>query len=111
VRRTFGAALVDEAERYESFLLATWALSQIVLVGALALYAWRGAAFQRDSAAGPIGTGMLLGMLGLGIVWLIQLPFGLLNVWWARRYDLSEVGYLEWAFGGWFELAAAFTSI
>ena len=57
-----------------------------------------GRGFARESAAGPIGTGMLLGMLGLGIVWLVELPFTLLDVWWARRHDLTESGYLDWAF-------------
>ena len=107
----FGKALVRRAEHVERFFLIVWALSQIALFATLWVYARRGARFARESAAGPIGTGMLLGMLGLGIVWLVQLPFGLMNVWWARRHDLSELGYLEWAFGGWFELAAAFTSI
>ena len=107
----FGKALVRRAEHVERFFLVVWVLSQITLFATLWIYARRGPRFARESAAGPIGTGMLLGMLGLGIVWLVQLPFGLLNVWWARRYDLSEIGYLEWAFGGWFELAAAFTSI
>ena len=51
-----------------------------------------GPRYVRESAAGPIGTGMLLGMLGLGIVWLVQLPFGLLDLWWARRHDLTELG-------------------
>ena len=31
---------------------------------------------MRESAAGPIGTGMLLGMLGFAIVWLAEVPFG-----------------------------------
>ncbi|MGI9111807.1 MAG: hypothetical protein ACR2GT_06390 [Gaiellaceae bacterium] len=43
----------------------------------LALYAWRGAGFARESAAGRIGTGMLLGMIGLALVWLSQVPFRL----------------------------------
>ncbi len=107
----FGEALVRRAERVDRFFLVVWLLSQVALVTTLWIYARRGARFANESAAGPIGTGMLLGMLGLGIVWLVQLPFGLLSVWWARRYDLSEVGYLEWAFGGWIELAAVFTSI
>ena len=41
----------------------------------------------------------------------IQLPFTLLDVWWARRYDLTEAGYLEWALGHWFELGGAFVSL
>ena len=70
-----------------------------------------GPRFARESAAGPIGTGMLLGMLGLGIVWLVELPFTLLDVWWARRHDLTESGYLDWAFEHWFELGAEFVAI
>jgi len=107
----FGKALVRRAEHVERFFLIVWVLSQIALFATLWVYARRGPRFARESAAGPIGTGMLLGMLGLGIVWLVQLPFGALGLWWARRYDLSDIGYLEWAFGDWFELAAAFTSI
>ena len=35
----------------------------------------------------------------------------MLDLWWARRYDLTESGYLEWIFGHWFELGAAFVSV
>ena len=51
---------------------------------------------MRESAAGPIGTGFLLGMIGFCIVWLVQLPFSLAGFAWARRYDVVEIGYLEW---------------
>lgn len=107
----FGTDLVDEAARVERFFLVTWVLEQVVLLATLSVYARRGARYVRESAAGPIGTGMLLGMLGLGLVWIVQLPFSLLDVWWARRHDLTESGYVEWAFGHWFELGAAFVSI
>ena len=75
----FGRALVRRAEHVERFFLIVWVLSQIALFATLWVYARRGPRFARESAAGPIGTGMLLGMLGLGIVWLVQLPFGLLE--------------------------------
>ena len=60
-------------------------LSQVVLLVTLGLYARYGARFTRESAAGRIGTGMLLGMLGFGFVWLSQLGFGLAELWWQRR--------------------------
>ena len=107
----FGKALVRQTVHVERFFLFTWVLGQIALFATLWIYARRGPRFARESAAGPIGTGMLLGMLGLGLVWLIQLPFTLLDVWWARRYDLTESGYLEWALGHWFELGGAFVSL
>ena len=99
------------AVHVERFFLVTWLLSQIALFATLWVYARRGPRFARESAAGPIGTGMLLGMLGLGIVWLVQLPFTLLDVWWARRHDLTESGYLDWAFGHWVELGGEFVAI
>lgn len=107
----FGKAFVQEAVRVERFFLITWLLSQITLFTTLWVYARRGTRFAGESAAGPIGTGMLLGMLGLGIVWLVELPFRLLDVWWARRHGLTEAGYLDWAFGHWFELGGAFVAI
>ena len=111
VDEAFGAELVDDAERYERFLLADWVAAQIVALLTLALYARYGARYARESAAGPIGTGMLLGMLGLALAWLTQLPFAIAAVWWERRHDVSEVGYLEAVFTGWLGLGGTFVAI
>jgi STE24 endopeptidase len=111
VDATFGADLVRDARRYERFLVVDWLLAQVVLLAVLWLYARRGVGFMKQSAAGRIGTGMLLGMLGLGIGWLVQLPFGLVAVWWERRHDTVEIGYFEWAVGDWAELGASFLAI
>lgn len=111
VDAVFGAQLVDRAERYERFLYADWAAGQVVLLATLAVYARHGAAYARESAAGPIGTGMLLGMLGLAIAWLTQLPFSVAALWWERRHDVSEVGYFEWIFGDWLALGGAFVAV
>jgi STE24 endopeptidase len=107
----FGQRLVDRAERYERFLYADWALAQLVLLGTLAVYARYGVRFARESAAGPIGTGMLLGMLGLAIAWITRLPFSVAGLWWERRHDVSEVGYLEWIFGDWLALGGSFLAV
>lgn len=104
----FGKALVHKAVHVERFFLVMWVLGQIALFATLWVYARRGARFAKESAAGPIGTGLLLGMLGLGIVWLVRLPFTLLDIWWARRYDLTEQGYLAWALDHWLELGTTF---
>jgi STE24 endopeptidase len=82
--------LVERAERYERLLLVLWVLAQAVLVAVLTVYARRGAHLRRDSAAGPVGTGMLLGMVGLALVWAAQLPLVLVAAWWARRYEVSR---------------------
>lgn len=77
----------------------------------LVVYARRGTRLMRESAAGPIGTGMVLGMLGLALVWLVQVPFSVVELWWERRYDIARVGYFETIFGGWIELGAEFLFI
>lgn len=107
----FGADLVLRAQRFDRVLLLLWLGAQATLLLVLWAYARRGAVFARESAAGPVGTGMLLGMLGLGLVWLAQLPFGLVALWWQRRYDVTELGYVEWLFDDWLTLGATFTAI
>ncbi len=111
VDSVFGAALVARAERYERFLYVNWALGQVALLATLAVYARRGPRFARESAAGPIGTGMLLGMLGLALAWLVGLPFSVAAVWWERRHGLSEAGYLDALVGGWVSLGGTFVAL
>jgi STE24 endopeptidase len=111
VDAVFGRELVESSERYERFLYADWILAQVALLAALGVYARYGVRYARESAAGPIGTGMLLGMLGLAIGWLTQLPFGLAALWWDRRHGVSEVGYLEAIFGGWLGLGGTFVAV
>lgn len=102
------AATLERADRYETFLRWEFVVSQLVLLGVLALYARYGIRFARESAAGRIGTGMLLGMIGFALVWLSQVPFRLVEVWWDRRYDQTDSGYLETLFANWIALGAEF---
>jgi STE24 endopeptidase len=111
VDEVFGASFVAEAKRYERVFYALWALAQITLLVTLWIYARRGAALVRESSAGPIGTGMLLGMLGLGIIWIVHLPFRFAAHWWTRHNDQSDLGYLAWLLDDWTILAAEFLSI
>jgi STE24 endopeptidase len=106
-----GRDVVDEAEDFDTFLRWSFLASQLAALAVLAGWAWRGARFARESAAGRIGTGMLLGMLGLALVWVSQLPFQLLELWWLRRHDLWNAGYLDWFFESWALLAAQFLFI
>jgi STE24 endopeptidase len=111
VDTVFGRALVDRAERYERLLLILWLVETVVTLATLAVYARLGGRFADESAAGPLGTGMLLGMLGLAIVWLTQLPFTVLGLWWSRRHDVSRMGYFEALFGDWLQLGVTFVSV
>ena len=99
---------LDEARDFERFLRWSYVVSAVVLLGAFAVYARYGVRFAKESAAGRIGTGMLLGMLGLAIVWLVQIPFGIVDLWWQRRHDVSELGYVDWILLNWFALGGEF---
>mgnify|MGYP003888687433 CR=1 FL=1 len=87
------------------------AVAPIPRLSGTLVYARLGTRFLQESSAGPIGTGMLLGMLGLGIAWLAGIPFRLAAHWWERRHELTEVGYLSWLFDDWAVLGAQFLSI
>ena len=102
---------LDRADRYERFFRIEFVVSQLVLLAVLVAYARYGIRFAKESAAGRIGTGMLLGMIGLALVWISQVPFRLAEVWWDRRYDQTDSGYVETLFSNWLELGAEFLFI
>jgi STE24 endopeptidase len=107
----FPPELLDETSDFERFLRWNDIAGTIVLLSVLGLFAWKGWHFARESAAGRIGTGMLLGMIGFALVWIAQLPFALAGIWWQKRYELVTAGYLEWALQNWFLLGAQFLAI
>ncbi len=107
-RKLFTSSFLSHAEHYEQFGYWLWLGETLTTLVVFALYAWRGARFARESAAGPIGTAMLLAMLGFALVWLVSIPFTVLSLWWARRYDQSHESYFTVIFGGWLQLAIEF---
>ena len=111
VREYFGAAELEKARDYQLFVRINFVLSQVALIVVLGLYAVFGPRFARESAAGRIGTGMLLGMIGLAFLWLAQIPFGLAQLWWERRHGISHMGYGRWVLENWLGLGGAFLFI
>ena len=104
----FSSSKLEDAADYELFTTINLILSTVAVFVVLFLYARHGARFVRESAAGRVGTGMLLGMLGFAFVWFAQLPFGLVQLWWDRRHDVSEVGYVEHVITSWLSLGGVF---
>lgn len=93
-RSVFSAAFLKRSASYERFLAVDALLGDVTLVVVFALYARRGHRLMRESAAGRIGTGMMLGMLGFAVLWIADIPFGLAGVWWERRHGISHQGYV-----------------
>jgi len=107
----FSQSALDRAGDYDRFVRWDYVLTELAVLAAIAAYARWGARFTRESAAGRIGTGMLLAMLGLAILWLVQLPFGVADHWWQRRHGVSKVPYGEWIVDNWLGLGSEFLFI
>jgi len=109
--RFFSSSFLDRSAGYERFLAIEGALASVTLVVALLVYARRGQRLVRESAAGRVGTGMLLAMLGFAVVWLVEAPFGLAALWWERRHHVSHQGYLGWLLESFLSLGAVFVFV
>ena len=99
----FGREVLHRADRYSEGDRLLWIANMLAPVVVLGVYARYGARFARESAAGPIGTGMLLGMIGFVLVWAAQLPFAVLDVWWRHDNGLSG-SYVQATLGNWLAL-------
>jgi STE24 endopeptidase len=108
VHRVFSASFLRRSSSFARFLEIDRLLASVTLLVVLAVYARRGHALMRESAAGRVGTGMLLGMLGFALVWIAQLPFGLAAVWWERHHHISHQGYLASVIESFFALGSRF---
>lgn len=107
----FSKDTLDEAASFERFLLIDGILAQVALIAVLAVYARRYRRFTRESAAGRIGTGLLLGMLAFAFVWLAQLPFDFAALAWDRSHGVSKEEYVDLALGGFLGLGGEFAFI
>ncbi len=107
----FSASYLARSSSYGRFLDIDRLLGEIVLLGVLVLYARRGHRLMRESAAGAIGTGMMLGMLGFAVVWIAEIPFGLAAVWWERRHGVSHEGYVTSVISSFLALGGRFVFV
>jgi len=95
------------AQHYSGVERLFWLGKTITQLTVLGVFVRYGVRWMRESAAGPVGTGMLLGMLGFALVWAAQLPVAVLEVWWQRRYGLGG-SYLQATVGDWLALGGKF---
>ncbi|MDX6466641.1 MAG: endopeptidase [Gaiellaceae bacterium] len=104
----FSPAQLRATASFGRFTTIDWVLTTLAQLVALGVYARKGVRFAQESAAGRLGTGMLLGMIGFALVWAVQLPFGVAGLWWERRHHLTHVGYFTQIFGNWLGLGGEF---
>jgi STE24 endopeptidase len=108
VSAIFPASELHRADHYDR-VAALIALAGILIeLAVFVIYALWGPRFMRESAAGPVGTGMLLGMLGFGLLWLATIPVTVIELWWDREHGVSHQSYLNAVLGGWAALGVEF---
>jgi STE24 endopeptidase len=107
----FSPSFLERSAGYQRFLAIDGLLATATLIAVLVAYARRGSRLIGESAAGRVGTGMLLAMLGFAVVWLAELPFGLAGLWWERRHAVSHQGIVEWLFQSFFGLGSEFVFV
>jgi STE24 endopeptidase len=103
----FPPHVLQRAQHFSSVERLFWLGKTITQLVVLGLFARYGVRWTRESAAGPLGTGMLLGMIGFALVWAAELPFAVLDVWWSHRYGLGG-SYVQATIGNWLALGSQF---
>src|SRR3990172_5063192 len=100
----FHPQATGRAENYERVVVWVLVGSVVAQVAVLAAMAWRLPRTARAIGLGPIGSGVIVGLLTMLAAWAADIPFTAVLTWWDRRHDLSEEGYVEAVIGPYAEL-------
>jgi STE24 endopeptidase len=100
----FSASELSRAERYERFVRIDIALSLVATIVALLVLVRRAPRLARGTGLGPIGGGMIVGMITLAVVWAANLPFAVAVRWWEERYGLAQGSWVDWLIEPWAQL-------
>ena len=100
----FTNAELTRAEHYERFLRIDTVLALAVTIIALLVLVRRAPRLARNTGLGPIGAGMIVGMVTIAVIWAANLPFAVAASWWQRRYGLAHGSWIEWFFEPWGEI-------
>jgi STE24 endopeptidase len=102
----WSAHQLDRAASFERFLTADYLLASVA--GAVALFVlsvWA-PGVARGTGLGPVGAGIIVGMVTIVVISAVDIPFSLAVQWWYRRHGLSHEGYLEWLIAPWSQLGS-----
>src|SRR3954452_23588332 len=92
---------LDRAARYDGLLRWDWAASILVGIVALVVLVRMGPRIAAAWELGRVGTGVMVGAVATLVLWGVSLPFGLVALWWGRRYGLEKQGYVGWLLAQW----------
>ena len=100
----WSARELDRAESFERFLTVDHLLAPLAGAVALFVLSVRAPRFARGTGLGPVGAGIIVGMVTIVVLWAVSIPFDLVEQWWYRRHGLSDESYLEWLLAPWSSL-------
>ncbi|MEP7224665.1 MAG: M48 family metalloprotease [Actinomycetota bacterium] len=100
----FSASERSRAEYYERFLRIDIVFSLVATIVALLVLVRRAPRLARNTGLGPIGAGMIVGMITLAVVWAVNLPFNVAARWWDQRHGLAEGSWIDWLVEPWAQL-------
>ena len=107
----FDAKLLEETADYARFVRVVTVLSVVATLITLVVLVYRIPRLARATGLGPIGSGMIVSMIMLVVVWAVDLPFSIALRWWDTRYDLAEGSWLEWLIEPWAVLGGSIAFI
>ena len=100
----WSAGELERAESFERFLSVDRLLAPLAGAVALFVLSVRAPRFARGTGLGPVGAGIIVGMVTIVVLTAISIPFDLAEQWWYRRHGLSHESYLEWLVAPWSSL-------
>jgi STE24 endopeptidase len=99
--RYWSAHALHRAKHFDDFLRWEWAIATVVELAALAVLAWLGPRLARAWELGRVATGVMVGAVTTLALWAVGLPFGLVALWWGRRYGIDKQDYSSWLLDQW----------
>jgi STE24 endopeptidase len=105
VHRYFTDAQLAEAHRFSLFLELDWLLGTVATLVALVVLVRRAPRFAGGIGLGPIGSGVIVGMVTLVTLFFVGLPFALAEQIWSANHGLAPHDYVAWLVAPWAQLA------
>jgi STE24 endopeptidase len=99
--RYWSAEALHRSARFDGLLRWDWVASVLVGIAALVVLSRLGPRLAAAWELGRVATGVMVGAVATLVVWGVSLPFGLVALWWGRRYGLAKLGYVEWLLEQW----------
>src|SRR5262245_39368200 len=101
LQRYWSDSALHRAATFDGFLRWLWVAATLVGLAVLVLLARLGPRMAAAWELGRVGKGIMVGAVATLALWAASLPFGLVALWWGRRYGIDTQGYASWLLDQW----------